>query len=44
MPNIAKELAATLNERGEAGDEMLTAYIDKLEAAGYTPIRDWSAE
>lgn len=44
MPNIAKELAATLNERGEAGDEMLAAYIDKLEAAGHTPIRDWSAE
>ncbi|MDA7425310.1 C4-dicarboxylate TRAP transporter substrate-binding protein [Thalassococcus lentus] len=44
MPNIAKELATTLNERGEAGDEMLSAYVDKLEAAGFTPIRDWSAE
>ena len=44
MPNIAAELAATLNDRGEQGTEMLSAYIDKLEAAGFTPIRDWSAE
>ena len=44
MPNIAKELAATLNENGEDGDGMLSAYVDKLVAAGYTPIRDWSAE
>ncbi len=44
MPNIAKELAATLDGRGEDGTAMLAAYIDKLEAAGHTPIRDWSAE
>ncbi len=44
MPNIAKELAATLNENGEDGDGMLSAYVGKLVAAGYTPIRDWSAE
>ena len=44
MPNIAAELAATLNERGEAGSDMLAAYIGKLEAAGYTPIRNWSSE
>ncbi|MEL6573322.1 MAG: C4-dicarboxylate TRAP transporter substrate-binding protein [Pseudomonadota bacterium] len=44
MPNIAAELATTLNERGEQGTEMVAAYIDKLEAAGFTPIRDWSAE
>ncbi len=44
MPNIAKELATTLNERGEKGTEMVAAYIDKLKAAGHTPMRDWSAE
>lgn len=44
MPNIAKELAATLNDRGEQGTEMVAAYIDKLKAAGFTPMRDWSAE
>ena len=44
MPNIAKELAATLDERGENGTEMVAAYIDKLKAAGFTPMRDWSAE
>lgn len=44
MPNIAKELAATLDERGENGTEMVAAYIGKLKAAGFTPMRDWSAE
>lgn len=44
MPNIAMELAATLDERGEPGTEMIGAYIGKLQAAGFTPIRDWSAE
>ena len=44
MPNIAKELAGTLDARGEQGTEMLAAYIGKLKAAGYTPTRDWSAE
>lgn len=44
MPNIAAELVATLNENGEDGDGMLAAYLGKLEAAGYTPIRDWAAE
>lgn len=44
MPNIAKELATTLDERGEQGTEMVAAYIDKLKAAGFTPMRDWSTE
>ncbi|MEL6682735.1 MAG: C4-dicarboxylate TRAP transporter substrate-binding protein [Pseudomonadota bacterium] len=44
MPNIAMELATTLDERGEPGTEMVGAYIAKLQAAGFTPIRDWSAE
>ena len=44
MPNIAKELAMTLNERGENGTEMVAAYVSKLKEAGFTPMRDWSAE
>ena len=44
MPNIAQEWAATLNDNGEAGTEMLAAYLGKLEAAGYTGVRDWTAE
>ncbi|WP_299625139.1 C4-dicarboxylate TRAP transporter substrate-binding protein [uncultured Tateyamaria sp.] len=44
MPNIAQEWAANLNDRGEAGTEMLSAYLGKLEAAGYTGVRDWTAE
>ena len=44
MPNIAKELANTLNEAGEPGTEILQAYVGKLEAAGFTPMRNWAAE
>jgi C4-dicarboxylate-binding protein DctP len=42
MPNIAQELAATLNDKGEPGTEMLAAYLGKLEAAGFVGARDWS--
>jgi TRAP-type C4-dicarboxylate transport system substrate-binding protein len=44
MPNVAQEWAATLNDNGEAGTEMLAAYLGKLEAAGFTGVRDWTAE
>jgi len=44
MPNIAQEWATNLNDKGEAGSEMLAAYLGKLEAAGYTGVRDWTAE
>lgn len=43
MPNIAQEWAANLNDRGEAGTDMLAAYLGKLEAAGYKGVRDWTA-
>ncbi|WP_413718683.1 C4-dicarboxylate TRAP transporter substrate-binding protein [Silicimonas sp. MF1-12-2] len=43
MPDIAGEWAAELDGRGEPGSEMLKAYIAKLEAAGFKPVRDWSA-
>lgn len=42
MPNIAQEWATNLNGRGEAGSEMLEAYLGKLEAAGFVGVRDWT--
>ena len=44
MPNVAQEWAETPNDNGEAGNEMLAAYLGKLEAAGYSGVRDWTAE
>ena len=44
MPNVAQEWAETLNSKGEAGTEMLAAYINKLGDAGFTGVRDWTAE
>ncbi len=44
MPNVAQEWAATLNDNGEQGTEMLAAYIGKLQDAGFTGVRDWTAK
>ena len=44
MPNIAAEWAAGLDAKGEPGTEMLNAYMGKLAEAGFTPVRDWTAE
>ena len=44
MPNIAVEWAQDLDKAGAPGSDMLVAYMDKLKAAGLTPIRDWAAE
>lgn len=44
MPNVAQEWAKTLNDKGEDGTDMLAAYLGKLEASGYTGVRDWTAE
>ncbi|WP_170508768.1 C4-dicarboxylate TRAP transporter substrate-binding protein [Ruegeria arenilitoris] len=44
MPNVAQEWAATLNENGEQGTDMLAAYLGKLQDAGFTGVRDWTAE
>lgn len=44
MPNIAQEWAAGLDAAGKNGSEMLSAYINKLIAAGETPARNWSTE
>ncbi|ASJ76113.1 C4-dicarboxylate TRAP transporter substrate-binding protein [Granulosicoccus antarcticus] len=44
MPNIAVEWAEELDAKGKPGSDMLKAYMDKLEAAGFTPVRDWASE
>ncbi|UWR08470.1 MULTISPECIES: C4-dicarboxylate TRAP transporter substrate-binding protein [Ruegeria] len=44
MPNVAQEWAATLNENGEQGDAILAAYLGKLQDAGFTGVRDWTAK
>ncbi|RLK07949.1 C4-dicarboxylate TRAP transporter substrate-binding protein [Ruegeria conchae] len=44
MPNVAQEWAATLNDKGEQGTEMLAAYLGKLQDAGFTGVRDWTAK
>ncbi len=44
MPNIAVEWALELDKTGAPGSDMLKAYMGKLKAAGFTPIRDWAAE
>lgn len=43
MPNIAAEWAKELDGKGAPGTDMLKAYIGKLKAAGFEPVRDWSA-
>lgn len=44
MPNIAAEWAGNLDGKGEPGSDMLRAYLGKLETAGHTGVRDWTAE
>lgn len=44
MPNIAQEWAETLNGNGEQGNEMLAAYLAKLEADGFVGVRDWTQQ
>lgn len=44
MPNIAVDWAKKLDGAGAPGSEMLIAYMNKLKAAGETPLRDWAAE
>lgn len=44
MPNIAVDWATKLDAAGAPGSDMLRSYMDKLKAAGMTPVRDWAAE
>jgi len=44
MPNIAMDWAKGLDDAGAPGTAMLVAYMDKLKAAGLTPLRDWANE
>lgn len=43
MPDIAAEWAADLDTRGSDGSAMLRAYLSKLNDAGFTGLRDWTA-
>lgn len=42
MPNVALEWAQALDADGKEGSQMLDAYLGKLEASGFSGIRDWS--
>ena len=44
MPNIAVDWAKKLDGAGAPGSDMLRAYMVKLKAAGFTPVRDWASE
>ena len=44
MPNIALDWAKKLDDSGAPGSAMLKAYVGKLKAAGFTPLRDWAME
>lgn len=44
MPNIAVDWANGLDAAGAPGSDMLKAYMGKLKAAGFEPLRDWAAE
>jgi len=43
IPDIAAQWAGDLDKKGEPGAKMLKSYLAKLQAAGYTGLRDWSA-
>ncbi len=44
MPNIAVDWAKKLDGAGAPGSDMLKAYVGKLKAAGFSPVRDWASE
>ncbi len=41
MPNIAKDWAGRLEEKGIPANEILVAFMEELRASGQTPLRDW---
>lgn len=43
LPDIAAEWAADLDAKGSDGSGMLRAYLSKLNADGFTGLRDWTA-
>lgn len=44
MDNAAAQWAASLDAGGQPGTEILTLYMDRVRAAGATPLRDWDRE
>jgi TRAP-type C4-dicarboxylate transport system substrate-binding protein len=43
MPDIAAQWASDLDAKGSDGSGMLRAYLGKLNADGFTGLRDWTA-
>jgi hypothetical protein len=41
LPNIAKEWADRLEERGLPGNKMISTYMEELRAAKVEITRDW---
>ncbi|WP_417695174.1 C4-dicarboxylate TRAP transporter substrate-binding protein [Roseibium sp.] len=44
MPNIAKEWADSLEEKGVPAGDFMKAYLDGLRAKGETPVRNWDED
>lgn len=44
MPNVAKEWAESLEEKGIPGKKILAAYMDKMRAANQPIMRHWDRE
>jgi len=44
MDNAARTWADKLDEQGNSGSEILSAYMERMRAAGATPIRNWDTE
>ncbi|MEM8578683.1 MAG: C4-dicarboxylate TRAP transporter substrate-binding protein [Pseudomonadota bacterium] len=44
MDNAAKTWAQTLDAQGKPASEILSTYMDRMRAAGATPLRNWDQE
>ena len=44
LPNIAQEWAASIDDAGLPGSEVLAAYMDKMRAANQPIARDWDKQ
>lgn len=44
MGNVAQEWAQTLDQKGQAGSEILTTYMNAMRSSGASPLRNWDQE
>lgn len=44
IPNVAKGWAEGLDKRGLPGTKVLKAFMEKVRARGFKPLRDWDRE